>query len=267
MLHNTGYTIEFQPMFRLSLFTVCLLAFVNVLGQNSPLSPKPNVGQTSHSASREPSASKSESPDSMELEAIDTPEPEYPDAARKRNIQGDVAAMILVSESGDVENVQTLSGDPALTSAAVEALRRWKFKPYIKSGQPVAAVAKVTFTFRPQDDSEKKATVTSAISNTSVMPSVVRVSQGVTQGLILKEVAPEYPEPARKARVQGSVVMAGTISKDGTVKDLQVLSGPPELMDAAVDAVRQWVYRPYLLMGRAVQVNTQFTVNFTLTRR
>lgn len=93
----------------------------------------------------------------------------------------------------------------------------------------------------------------------------VRVSQGVTQGMVLHRVQPTYPSLARTARVQGSVVLAAVIGKDGTIQNLHVLSGHPLLTQAALDAVKQWRYRPYILNGEPVEVDTQVTVNFTLS--
>jgi protein TonB len=93
----------------------------------------------------------------------------------------------------------------------------------------------------------------------------VRVSQGVTAGLVIKRVNPTYPPLARTARVQGSVVLAAVIGKDGTIQNLHVLSGHPLLTQAALDAVKQWRYKPYILNGEPVEVDTQVTVNFTLS--
>jgi protein TonB len=108
------------------------------------------------------------------------------------------------------------------------------------------------------------------ISNTPVaVPKVavqrVRVSQGVTQGMVLHRVQPTYPPLARTARVQGSVILAAVIGKDGTIQNLHVISGHPLLTQAALDAVKQWRYRPYILNGEPVEVDTQVTVNFTLS--
>jgi protein TonB len=92
----------------------------------------------------------------------------------------------------------------------------------------------------------------------------VRVSQGVSEGLLLRKVAPTYPPLARQARIQGSVVLQAIISKTGTIENLSVIQGHPMLVQYAIDAVKQWRYRPYMLNGEAVQVDTQITVNFTL---
>jgi protein TonB len=67
---------------------------------------------------------------------------------------------------------------------------------------------------------------------------------------------------AKQARIQGSVVLRATIGKQGTIENLQVLSGHPMLAQAAVEAVRQWRYRPYYLNGEPVEVDTQVVVNF-----
>ena len=95
-------------------------------------------------------------------------------------------------------------------------------------------------------------------------PQRVRVSAGVTQGLLVKRVQPNYPPLARQARIQGTVVLQAQISKTGDIENLQLISGHPMLAPAAIEAVKQWKYRPYLLNGEPVEVETQVQVNFTL---
>jgi protein TonB len=98
----------------------------------------------------------------------------------------------------------------------------------------------------------------------AAVPQKVRVSQGVAEGLLIHEVRPNYPPLARQARVQGSVVLQAVISKDGTIQNLKVVSGHPMLVQSALDAVKQWRYKPYFLNGEPVEVETSITVNFTL---
>jgi periplasmic protein TonB len=95
-------------------------------------------------------------------------------------------------------------------------------------------------------------------------PTVVRVSSGVSAGLLVHKVNPEYPPLARQARVQGTVLLEAVIGKDGTIENLKVVSGHPMLVGSAVNAVKQWRYRPYLLNGEPVEVQTQVQVNFRL---
>jgi periplasmic protein TonB len=94
-------------------------------------------------------------------------------------------------------------------------------------------------------------------------PRPLRVSR-VMEGNLIHRVQPEYPVLAKMARVQGAVVLHAVISKQGTIEGLEVISGPPALVEAAVDAVRQWRYRPYYLNDEPVEVETQVTVNFVL---
>jgi periplasmic protein TonB len=95
-------------------------------------------------------------------------------------------------------------------------------------------------------------------------PQRVRVSSGVVQGLLVKKVNPVYPPLARQARIQGVVILQAQISKEGNIENLQLISGHPMLAPAAIEAVRQWKYRPYLLNGEPCEVDTQIQVNFTL---
>src|SRR5271157_3109785 len=96
-------------------------------------------------------------------------------------------------------------------------------------------------------------------------PQRVRVSQGVSAGLLVKRIQPNYPPLARQARIQGTVVLHAVISKDGSIEGLTLISGHPMLAPAAIDAVKQWKYKPYLLNGEPVEVDTEVLVNFTLS--
>jgi protein TonB len=96
-------------------------------------------------------------------------------------------------------------------------------------------------------------------------PQRVRVSQGVSAGLLVRKVNPNYPPLARQARIQGQVLLQAEISKDGSIQNLRLISGHPMLAPAAIEAVKQWKYKPYLLNGEPVEVETQVQVNFTLS--
>jgi len=96
-------------------------------------------------------------------------------------------------------------------------------------------------------------------------PQRVRVSQGVSTGLLVRKVNPAYPPLARQARIQGTVVLQAEISKDGSIQNLRLISGHPMLAPAAIEAVKQWKYKPYLLNGEPVEVETTVQVNFTLS--
>jgi periplasmic protein TonB len=92
------------------------------------------------------------------------------------------------------------------------------------------------------------------------------ISSGVMDGQLIYKIAPRYPAIALEARVEGTIVLQATISKTGTIENLRVVSGPPMLQQAAIDAVKQWRYRPYVLDGQAVEVETTVNVVFSLNR-
>ncbi len=92
----------------------------------------------------------------------------------------------------------------------------------------------------------------------------LQVSSGIMDAMLINRVEPRYPTIAQVARVSGSVVLSAVISTDGSIQSLRVVSGNPLLISAAYDAVRQWRYRPTLLNGQAVEVQTLITVNFVL---
>ena len=96
-------------------------------------------------------------------------------------------------------------------------------------------------------------------------PQRVRVSQGVSQGLLVHKVTPQYPPLAKQARIQGVVVLQALIGKDGSIQNLHVVSGHPMLTNAALEAVKEWKYKPYYLNGEPVEVETTINVNFSLS--
>ena len=97
-------------------------------------------------------------------------------------------------------------------------------------------------------------------------PAYIHVSKDVMQGLILSKVNPKYPDEARKARIQGTVLLTAVISKSGDIKYVDFVSGPPMLITPSMDAVQQWKYKPFLLNGKPVEVVTKIEVNYKLGR-
>jgi protein TonB len=92
------------------------------------------------------------------------------------------------------------------------------------------------------------------------------ISQGVSRGLLVKTVQPSYPASALRLRIEGPVELMATISKNGNISAVKILKGDASLAHAAAEAVKQWKYKPYLLNGEPVEIQTQVTVNFKLPR-
>jgi len=97
-------------------------------------------------------------------------------------------------------------------------------------------------------------------------PKRMRVPAQVAEANLIHDVPPQYPPEAGRARIEGTVVLVAVIGKDGTVQDVRVQSGLSVLAEAAIEAVKQWRYRPYLLNGEPVEVDSQITINFNLSR-
>jgi TonB family protein len=150
--------------------------------------------------------------------------------------------------SGEV--VQEAMGDRAtgIAVGAIPPASAGQQGPVVASSQPMSGV------------------IGPALPPGSPVPQRIRVSQNVMKGLLVSQVEPTYPSSARTARVKGAVTLGAIISKDGTVQSLKVLgTASPLLNQAAIDAVKQWKYKPYLLNGQPLEVDTTITVNIDLT--
>ena len=110
-------------------------------------------------------------------------------------------------------------------------------------------------------------TVIPAQAQTDKPIGPARISGGVMAGQILSKVAPVYPPEAKAQHISGIVVLHALIARDGTIQNLTVISGTELLAQAAVTAVSQWTYKPYLLNGVPTEVDTTITVNFSMGDR
>ncbi|HEY6185288.1 MAG TPA: energy transducer TonB, partial [Terriglobales bacterium] len=254
--------IECIGMFRKFALTAAILAPLFAWSQLNAQSDSEPPKDTAPAAPNQVEDSKS-------LIAIKTQRAVYPLQAQEKQIQGRVWLQVFINEAGDVEKVEVAEGNPALVDAAVSAMKKWKFKPYIKSGKAVKVNVKIPMDFafsEKIDDPKTPITVgksnSPSASGTSAAdmqngsagpppnaasistPTRVRISQGVSTGLLIHRVSPIYPVEARRNRVQGKVLLRAVIGTDGNIKDLQVISGPKELVDPAVGAVQQWRYKP-----------------------
>lgn len=216
--------------------------------------------------------------------------PQYPDEAKKDGVQGSVVLRVTVDKEGVVQNIELISGHPLLAPSAIEAVKQWKYKPFLLNGEAVEVETQVTVNFTLADKSPADSganapakgvndapggsgPVIGTVQSTPpadaprvAVPQRIRVSAGVESGLIVSKVQPEYPADAREQGIQGAVLLQATIDKEGNVAKLQLISGHPVLAPAAIEAVKQWKYRPYLLNGNPLEVETQIQVNFTLQK-
>lgn len=183
--------------------------------------------------------------------------PVYPALARQARVSGTVRVSVRIGQDGRVLETQRVSGPPLLTQAAQEAVLQWVFQPPMKDGQAIEFTAEIEVNFALPADSAPPPTAA---------PMKIRVGGNVQAANLLEKVKPAYPPAAKEAGIEGTVRFTATIDVDGHVKDLQLESGHPLLVDAAQEAVRQWVYRPTLLNGEPVEVITQIDVSFSLSQ-
>lgn len=199
-------------------------------------------------------------PDSVAVVPTKTQKAIYPPEAAQKQLQGEVWVKLQISETGDVEAVDVISGDPVLAKAAVAAAKEWKFKPFIKNGKPTKISTRVPFDFAFSGNVTDKPLGAESGDN----GKQVNLPPGVMAGLLVHKVQPVYPEPARRNYIQGTVLLHAVITKEGRISELTPISGPKELIAAAIGAVQQWRYKPYVVNGEPTEVRTEITVNFQL---
>lgn len=188
--------------------------------------------------------------------AKNTFDPPYSKEAREKRLEGSVELKVVIGADGNVKDLSVTSGDPVLGAAAVDAVRQWTFEPKRVNGQAVEAEVKVRVDFH-----------LSTTGRTSCNGMGCGNAEGDASATVISQVAPIYPAKAKKKHIEGQVLLQARIGVDGKIQDLSVISGNPELTQAAIDAVRQWRYRPTLKDGTPVEVTTKITVTFTLGGR
>jgi protein TonB len=131
---------------------------------------------------------------------------------------------------------------------------------------PVANLGNTDTSLPPGINSSAPASphVTIGPSTTGASSKPLAISRGVSEGHLIAPIRPEYPQIARITHTEGTVVIEAIISQTGTIESTRVLSGPPMFQRAALDAVRQARYRPFLLNGQPTEVQTTITINFRM---
>lgn len=203
------------------------------------------------------------------------PAPEYPESARENHVEGDAFVDVVVDENGKVQSakwVECMNCSSVLGIAAAAAVQKWEYQPTTLDGKPIRVSSWVAVRFRFDGEPSIEVLTKSESSTPAVKPPGppprvatprrIRISSGVAEGSLISKVDPEYPAMAKVAHVQGDVVIQCIINHRGEIAEARVLSGHPLFAQPALDAVKQWKYRPYLLNGEPVEVETTVTVRF-----
>jgi TonB family protein len=193
-------------------------------------------------------------------------QPIYPPIAKAARVSGTVVLQATISKTGEVENLRVISGPAMLQQAALDAVKNWRYRPYLLNNEPVEVdtTVNVIFTLGGSSVSGSSSANDSGPQERAAPPIKIHISAGVAEGMLIQKTDPIYPPIAKAARITGTVVLSVILSKTGEVESLKVISGPAMLQQAAMDAVKIWRYRPYLLNNEPVEVDTTVNVIFTL---
>jgi TonB family protein len=186
--------------------------------------------------------------------------PVYPLEAKAENVQGTVALHALISKLGTIEALQVISGPPMLRAAALDAVKKWKYRPHLVNGEPVEVETTISVNF--------SLTVTGVLAGMLAPPPVAPASEDdpvrvrpETMARLLLEHTPPVCSPPVEPGASATVVLHATISTEGMVKDVRVASGARSVRECTLEAVRRWRYQPYLVDGVPKQVSTTIVLN------
>ncbi len=182
--------------------------------------------------------------------------PIYPDEAKKKGLQGVVTVEAVLGKDGRVKTARAVgSPEPLLAQAALDAVKKWEYEPYVSANGCREVLFTVTITFALRDGDKKADGAAPTRLDEAQKPKIV------------KKVKPVYPEAAIKEGVQGVVVLEVGTNEQGKVRTLRIMqSASPLLNEAAIQAVRQWEYEPFLKDGVAKPVVFTVTVTFALKK-
>ena len=187
---------------------------------------------------------------------------------------GNVKLKALIGEDGRVQALQFASGSVRHFPSALGMVKDWLYSPTLSNGRPVRVLTLVDLNFTAFKPSDLRGGPGGILggpvgmneppTTRSASPIRISVSAAVMQSNLISRTMPVYPTIAKIKRIGGTVTLQASISKTGTVEDLTIVSGPMELRQSALDAVSTWNFRPYLLNGEPVEVQTQINVVFSL---
>jgi TonB family protein len=202
---------------------------------------------------RDPVSVAEEEMQKLLIHRVDPVLPPEPEA----HLQGTVVLRAVISKTGVVENLQMVSGHPMLVPAALNAVKQWRYRHYEINGIPVRVETTVCVAFPEKSEAATETSAPAAVS------PVVMTADDMRDRLVYR-VGPVYPPLARQARIQGTVILRIVINQLGEVREAYLLRGHPMLAPTAIDAVKKWRYIPYESDGKAVEIQTEVRIIFSL---
>ena len=188
-------------------------------------------------------------------------DPIYPEQARQARVEGNVILGTRIDTQGRVSRVMVYSSKEfSLVQAAMDAVKQWVYEPLIVEGKPKDAVFTTQVRFKLKPQKTEKAEVVGG-----VVGGVLKIGDSVDVPRLIKKVSPIYPLEARKAFVQGVVVLEVTTDEEGNVAKVAVLNSESSLLNqASIDAVKQWKYEPMMSKGNPIRMSFNVTLTFRL---
>jgi TonB family protein len=183
--------------------------------------------------------------------------PVYPEVARTAKVEGVVILEAETDIYGRVQNLKVLRSVPLLDQAAIDCVRQWVYEPFKIDNKPRGVIFTVTVRFALDGGGGKAAPPAKE-------GDPLKLTGDVKGPKLITQVNPVYPEAARKSRVEGKVILEVTTDIYGRVRDIKVLRSIPLLDQAALDAVRQWVFEPPIINGKPISVTFTVPMTFTL---
>ena len=185
-------------------------------------------------------------------------DPVYPADAMAAQVQGAVVLHVVVSKEGTVESLEPISGPETLRAAAREAVKGWRYRPYLLSGEPVEVETMVTVNFQPGT------AMAPLPPQAETLPAGVRqVGGGVLPPVVIHMVEPKFSKEAAKAHVGGTVLVGLWVDTEGKPQNVHVIRGVGMGLDEeAVKAVKEYLFKPALESEKPVVVELTIQVNF-----
>jgi len=224
----------------------------------NPAAPPPPPPTQSHAAPANPTSSGVSAQQAAvkmggqitQAVLIHMKDPEYPKIVRDAGAKGTVELLATIGADGRVKSVKVVRGDPMLVKAAQDAVKQWVYKPAMLNGTAIQSQVEVEVRF---------------LDGSSGPPPTkdsVKTDGPMQKAELIKWKDPVYPKIARDAGIHGTVELIATVGVDGKVKSVKVVRGHPTLVKAAQDAVMQWLYKPTMLNGTAVERQVEVHVFF-----
>ena len=245
-------------------------------GQGSPVAtPEPpgGSGNVSPPAARKEqaaqtgdTAAKPPAPHLSQAALVYKRDPEYPKEAQRAGQHGIVELVATIGVDGKVKGLKVVSGPPLLQNAAKDAVMQWVYKPTMLNGVPVENETHISISFGPIPNAAPKTPGTANPAQPAEPERKASAGQ-ISPAVLVYRRDPEYPKIMRQRGAEGTVKLVATIGTDGHARDITVIEATdPALSDAAVEAVRHWVYKPAMVDGVPVEHKTQIVIHFKASK-